>query len=489
MLNNNQFGFRSGRETSDAAVRLFTCISNAASTNKSIHIIFLDIAKAYDSVQHWALKDTLLAHGLHDMDVALIMDMVEGYSTSLLMAEGKTAPIQIKAGLRQGDGISPILYSLFLNPLLEWIHHNPQHLYTIGNDDYLAGAYADDMTLISDSGVGIQYRLDMVNTFMAHNNIKINCSKSSYRWARDDKATISCDGESLDEQGDIGMFMYLGWTTNLKLNWDMQVEKLVEAYQATVCSTVSKKGLMLDQKIRIINTIGNATIAYRTRLMHTYHNDWLKDLDVWMVKVLNKLGRLAPQTDKAYWHTHRGLRNLYCENTTGFINHSVEKILNDPLHTLSVKACTLKHLEKMAPRTHIRMLSGMTDNITDNFADQKIQQALHKADIRWMPHLLLNGRPITTKQFDLLQIDAPTSIDPDMYDGWGHKIAAHTRKWIMKKSPTTSTTPDINENPVDLYTDGSKHKYTATQATVIVGDETRAQPKFRARTVIFVTAK
>jgi len=53
------------------------------------------------------------------MDVALIMDMVKGYSTSLLMAEGKTAPIQIKAGLKQGDGISPILYSLFLNPLLE----------------------------------------------------------------------------------------------------------------------------------------------------------------------------------------------------------------------------------------------------------------------------------------------------------------------------------------------------------------------------------
>lgn len=81
VLNSNQFGFRTGRETSDAAIRLFTCIANSASTNKAIHVIFLDIAKAYNSVQHWALKDTLVAHGLHQLDIDLIMDMVKGYST------------------------------------------------------------------------------------------------------------------------------------------------------------------------------------------------------------------------------------------------------------------------------------------------------------------------------------------------------------------------------------------------------------------------
>ena len=47
------------------------------------------------------------------------------------------------------------------------------------------------MSLISDSGMGIQHRLDMVNMFMSHNDIKINCNKSSYHWARDDKAEVS----------------------------------------------------------------------------------------------------------------------------------------------------------------------------------------------------------------------------------------------------------------------------------------------------------
>ena len=213
------------------------------------------------------------------------------------------------------------------------MHTDANHPYTIGNDQYLAGAYADDMTLISDSGTGIQHRLDMVNTFMSHNDIKINCNKSSYHWARDDRAEVSCDGEHLDKQGEEGAFTYLGWTTNLRLQWEAQIEKLVETYQAVVCSTISERGLQLDHKIRIINAVGNAAVSYRTRLMHAYNNRWLQDLDVWVVKSLNKLGRLAPQTDKAYWYSHRGLKNLFCENNATYIQHSVDKILNDPLHT------------------------------------------------------------------------------------------------------------------------------------------------------------
>jgi hypothetical protein len=41
--------------TSDAAVRLLTVISNTLKTNKSLHMIFLDVAKAYNSAEHWSI--------------------------------------------------------------------------------------------------------------------------------------------------------------------------------------------------------------------------------------------------------------------------------------------------------------------------------------------------------------------------------------------------------------------------------------------------
>lgn len=219
IINETQFGFRTGRDTSDAAIRLFACIENAMSTNKWLHIVFLDIAKAYDSVQHWALEQTLTAYGLCEADVHLIMDMVKGYTTKLMMQEGTTTAINITAGLRQGDGLSPILYSLFLNPLLEWIQATAVDAYMIGTDKYDGGAYADDMALISQSKEGVKQRMDMVEQFMTHNDININTTKSSYHWRGtiEDKADITYKGEKLDEQGEYGMFTYLGWTTNVIL--------------------------------------------------------------------------------------------------------------------------------------------------------------------------------------------------------------------------------------------------------------------------------
>ena len=234
----------------------------------------------------------------------------------------------------------------------------------------------------------------------------------------------------------------------------------METYQAVVCSTISERGLQLDHKIRIINAIGNAAVSYRTRLMHAYNNRWLQDLDVWVVKSLNKLGRLAPQTDKAYWYSHRGLKNLFCENNATYIQHSVDKILNDPLHTLSVKAYTTRHLMRNTPRLKLQLLSGISNEVSTQFKDTKITAALHKADIRWMEQLLLDGYPITTKQFDKLNIDTPTDAYlTDKYDGWGKGVAATVRKWFLKR-PTLAIpqATQIEQEVVNVYTDGSKKK-------------------------------
>lgn len=312
------------------------------------------------------------------------------------------------------------------------------------------------MSLIADSGEGIQHRLDMVNTFMSHNHIKINCNKSSYHWARDTRADIACDGERLDEQGELGSFTYLGWTTNLALQWETQVERLVEVYQSIVCSTMAERGLLLDQKIRIINAIGNATIAYRTRLMFAHQNTWLSDLDLWMTKSLNKMGKLPPQTDKAYWYNFRGLKSLYCECTAGYIQHTTEKILNDPLHTLSVKAYSMRSMEKLNCKLQVKIASGMQDTVQANFKDTKIVKALHNADIRWMQQLLRNERPLTIRQFDALNMNAPSaSLNDHTYDGWGLTVTKKMRRWYIHnltqphipslQSPTNSPTCTLME--------------------------------------------
>lgn len=303
ILNDNRFGFCAGGDTADTAARLFACISNSITLKMNLHAIFLDIAKAYDLVQHWALQQTLTAYGMVERDVNLLMAMIVDCYTQLLTADGPMDLIRVLSGVRQGDGISPILYALFLNPLLEWMEKEGLDPYKIGSDFFPVGTYADNMTLVSQSTKGITHNMGMVEKFMVHNDIKINCKKSSYHWQSLCKAEISVQGEKLKEESSDSWFTYLGWTTNLELDWDNQIDNLIEKYQNTVKLLMSEKGLMIDQKIRTIEAIAVSTIVYRTKLMYSLNNLWLKLLDKWTIKNLNWLGKQLPwETDPAYWY-------------------------------------------------------------------------------------------------------------------------------------------------------------------------------------------
>lgn len=205
ILHKNQYGFRKGQDTADAAARIFACISNANSTNKALHLVLLDIAKAYDSVELWAMRQTLEAYHLNTEDIDIIMNILEGNSTKLLTAFGPTDPIEIKSGVRQGDVISPILFSLFINPLLEWLEKGTDP-YRIGNDLFYGQAFADDTALLASSRKGIEERMKRVNDFMEHNNIKLNEDKSYYMWNRDRAAIIETKGRRVKYEGEAGWF-------------------------------------------------------------------------------------------------------------------------------------------------------------------------------------------------------------------------------------------------------------------------------------------
>jgi hypothetical protein len=97
-------------------------------TGRKIHTVFLDVAKAYDSVEHWSMKETLEAYGLSGEDINIIMELITGNFTQFDTAYGFSEKVQTTAGVRQGDSISPALYILFLSPLLKWLERTKKRI-------------------------------------------------------------------------------------------------------------------------------------------------------------------------------------------------------------------------------------------------------------------------------------------------------------------------------------------------------------------------
>ena len=55
-LSNSQFGFVSGKNTEDALLKVLNLVMAAINENKKVLALFLDISKAFDSVNHQIMQ-------------------------------------------------------------------------------------------------------------------------------------------------------------------------------------------------------------------------------------------------------------------------------------------------------------------------------------------------------------------------------------------------------------------------------------------------
>lgn len=113
-----QNGFRSGRSCEDHIFSLTSMIKNRLSDKKDTFCAFVDLEKAFD----WVNRDLLLYHLLQNnikgkMYFAVRSILSNTKSCVQLDKFTKTDWFDNKCGVRQGDNLSPTLFSLHINDL------------------------------------------------------------------------------------------------------------------------------------------------------------------------------------------------------------------------------------------------------------------------------------------------------------------------------------------------------------------------------------
>ena len=116
-----QAGFRKGRGTRDQIANIHWIIEKARELQKNIYFCFIDYAKAFDCVDHNKLWKIRKEMGIPDHLTCLLRNLYAGQEATVRTGHGTTDCFQIGKGVRQGCILSPCLFNLYAEYIMEML--------------------------------------------------------------------------------------------------------------------------------------------------------------------------------------------------------------------------------------------------------------------------------------------------------------------------------------------------------------------------------
>lgn len=173
-----QAGFRRGFGTNDHLQSIKTLIEKSIEYNRPLVIAFVDFHKAFDTVEMSAVLDSLQKCRVDYRYTKLIYNIYKN-ATMMVRLHENTNPIEIGRGVRQGDTMSPKLFTTVLQyafGMLEWSGKG----LNIDGLNLTDLRFADDIALVSDNLQDIREMLEDLQEVCDRVGLKINISKTKY---------------------------------------------------------------------------------------------------------------------------------------------------------------------------------------------------------------------------------------------------------------------------------------------------------------------
>lgn len=312
VLCEEQAGFRKNYGTYDHIFNLQCLVELYLYRKKPLYCAFVDYRKAFDSVNRIALWRKLLQNCVDGNMFVIIHAMYENAKSCVRQGSKLSEYFQSNIGVRQGENLSPVLFSLFLNDLVEFISKaydglsdvcDATHL-VLDTDEisvylrlYLL-LYADDTVILAESKVELQTALNAMYLYCKTWNLEINASKTKVvifnKRKIIDKPVFTLNGEILNVVDD---FVYLGIIFMSNGSFSKNRIKLLDQGRKAMYSMLRKcrsLGLPIDIQLKMFDTMVSPILLYGCEVWGYENNAAVESLFLQFYKIILGVKKSTP---------------------------------------------------------------------------------------------------------------------------------------------------------------------------------------------------
>ena len=273
-IHDSQNEFRKKCGTIDHLHSLMNLVKEKIDKNKPVYVCYVDFKKAFDLVDRDLLLVRLNEIGIKGRLLVTIQSLYKETTSSMCLNGMLTDWFSITYSIKQGNNLSPSLFSCFINPLLSEIDKCESG---IMYSDFMVSslAYTDDIILLSDSEDGLKKQIDKLEKWCLKWMLNINTGKTkvmhfhSNRQMPCTKYKFKINGQELEI---VENYKYLGTVVDSVLSSKDATDVLGISAERGLGGVINKihqlKSLDYGQYTKLYNSCVMPTMDYGSCCWH-----------------------------------------------------------------------------------------------------------------------------------------------------------------------------------------------------------------------------